>query len=270
MKCTVYSLGKLLNYKYVVTFVRFKNKWVICKHKNRCTWETSGGHIEMSELPLDAAKRELYEETGAVDFDIIPVCDYWACDEPHETDNITWSNGQVFLAYIKEIGPLPESEMECIDLFDVFPRNLTYPDITNKLLPYVIKEINKNRQEEIKQERGEIKISEMLKCQYELWEKHKDTWSPMEPGAARNSLLWMMEEIGEVIAIIKKRGEKDIESDRGLKAVFTEELVDVFMYFLDILNRYKISGEEFSKAFMKKNEYNQKRDFEKEHSEYKK
>jgi 8-oxo-dGTP diphosphatase len=270
MKCTVYTLGELKHYKYVVTFVRYKNKWVICKHKNRTTWETSGGHIEMNETPLEAAKRELYEETGAIDFDIIPVCDYGACDELHETDKIIWENGQVFLADVKEIGPLPESEMERIDFFNIFPQNLTYPDVTNELLPYIINAINKDGQEEIKQEMDEIKISEMLKCQYELWEKHKNTWSPMEPLSARNSLLWMMEEIGEVIAIIKKRGEKDIENDKRLKEAFTEELVDVFMYFLDILNRYGISGEEFSKAFVNKNDKNQKRNFEKEHSEYRK
>ncbi|MDR1232014.1 MAG: NUDIX domain-containing protein [Spirochaetaceae bacterium] len=152
MKCTVYTLGELKHYKYVVTFVRYNNKWVICKHKNRTTWETSGGHIEMNETPLEAAKRELYEETGAIDFDIIPVCDYWACDEPYETDKITWANGQVFLANVKEIGSLPESEMECIDFFNTFPRNLTYPDITDELLPYIIKTINKSGQEEIKQE----------------------------------------------------------------------------------------------------------------------
>ena len=35
----------------------------------------------------------------------------------------------------------------------------------------------------------ELKISEMLKCQYELWERHKDAWSPMTPDFARNSIL---------------------------------------------------------------------------------
>jgi 8-oxo-dGTP diphosphatase len=145
MKCTVYALGKLKDYKYVVTFARYKDKWVICRHKNRNTWETSGGHIEKNETPLEAAKRELYEETGAVDFDIIPVCDYWACDEPHETENITWANGQVFFAGIKKIGPLPESEMECIDMFDAYPQNLTYPDITHALLPHIINTMNKGK-----------------------------------------------------------------------------------------------------------------------------
>jgi 8-oxo-dGTP diphosphatase len=137
MKCSVHKLNELKEYKYVVTFARYKNKWIICKHKDRSTWETSGGHIEKGETPEEAAKRELYEETGAVDFDIIPVCDYWAGDEAHETKNITYANGQVFYADVRTIGTLPESEMERIDFFDTFPENLTYPEITRTLLPYV-------------------------------------------------------------------------------------------------------------------------------------
>jgi 8-oxo-dGTP diphosphatase len=142
MKCTVYKLGKLKKYEYVVTFTRYKDKWIICKHKERNTWETSGGHIEPGETPIEAAKRELREETGAVDFVIKPVCDYWACDEPHETENMELSNGQVFLAHVNTLGEIPkDSEMECIDFFDEFPRNLTYPDITYTLLPRIITRI---------------------------------------------------------------------------------------------------------------------------------
>jgi NTP pyrophosphatase (non-canonical NTP hydrolase) len=116
----------------------------------------------------------------------------------------------------------------------------------------------------------ELRITDMLKSQYELWEKHKKTWSPMKPEFARNSILWMIEELGEVIAIIKKHGEKEIENDKKLREDFLEELVDVFMYFLDILNRYEISGKEFSEAYIKKNNYNQLRNYEEQHNEYKK
>jgi 8-oxo-dGTP diphosphatase len=141
MKCTAYGLGKLKNYAYVVTFTRYKSKWIICKHKERNTWETSGGHIEQGEIPIEAARRELREETGAVDFSIEPVCDYWASDEPHETEDIK-SNGQVFLARVNELGEIPkDSEMERIDFFDEFPQNLTYPDITYTLLPQIITRI---------------------------------------------------------------------------------------------------------------------------------
>jgi 8-oxo-dGTP diphosphatase len=142
MKCSVYKLGILKNYKYVVIFARYNNKWIICKKKKSKTWQTAGGHIDKNETPIQAAKRELFEETGAVDFDINPICDYWACDEPHETENIGWSNGQVFLANVNKLGNIPkDSEMECIDLFDEFPQNLTYPDITYELLPQIITKI---------------------------------------------------------------------------------------------------------------------------------
>ena len=53
---------------------------------------------------------------------------------------------------------------------------------------------------------SDLKLSEMMAMQKELWEKYRDSWSPMEPLYARNSILWMIEELGEVIAIIKKAG----------------------------------------------------------------
>lgn len=50
---------------------------------------------------------------------------------------------------------------------------------------------------------ADIKISDMMRMQVNLWEQHKDTWSPMEAKFGRNFILWMMEEMGECIAIIK-------------------------------------------------------------------
>jgi len=40
-----------------------KGKWILSKHKKRDTWETQGGHIEDGETPLEATKRELFEES---------------------------------------------------------------------------------------------------------------------------------------------------------------------------------------------------------------
>ena len=46
----------------------------------------------------------------------------------------------------------------------------------------------------------------MMDRQKILFEQNKAKWSPMEPAYGRNFLLWMFEEMGECIAIIKKKG----------------------------------------------------------------
>ncbi|MBR1532829.1 MAG: NUDIX domain-containing protein, partial [Ruminococcus sp.] len=62
--------------KFAVIIVRSKGKWVFCKHKERDTYEIPGGHREAGEKIDDTAKRELYEETGAAEYSIKPVCVY--------------------------------------------------------------------------------------------------------------------------------------------------------------------------------------------------
>lgn len=42
--------------------------------KSGIHWSFRGGHREPGETILETAERELYEETGAIDFEIEPVC----------------------------------------------------------------------------------------------------------------------------------------------------------------------------------------------------
>ena len=121
LKCRLFPLNDLPSYKYTVICANYKGKWILSRHKKRDTWETQGGHIEDGETPLEAAKRELFEESGIRDADVYPVCDYWGFNR------FRCSNGMVFLAVVHSIGELPESEMQEIGIFDELPENLTYP-----------------------------------------------------------------------------------------------------------------------------------------------
>ena len=62
--------------KFAVIISQSNGKWVMCKHKERDTYEVPGGHREEGEDILETAKRELQEETGAVKFDIEQLCVY--------------------------------------------------------------------------------------------------------------------------------------------------------------------------------------------------
>ena len=62
--------------KFAVIIARTNGKYVFCKHKSRDTLEVPGGHREAGETILETARRELYEETGAVEYRIEPVCVY--------------------------------------------------------------------------------------------------------------------------------------------------------------------------------------------------
>jgi NTP pyrophosphatase (non-canonical NTP hydrolase) len=119
------------------------------------------------------------------------------------------------------------------------------------------------------EKKDDLKISEMLEMSYKLWEKHKDTWSPMEPQHARSFILYMIEEVGEAIAIIKKKGEDKIMNDAEVREHFVEELGDVLMYFMDVLNRFNISSEEFSSIYLKKFQSNMDRNYEDQYKKLK-
>ena len=83
---------------------------------------------------MEAAKRELFEESGAIDYSIAPVCDYWSGIE----DMTRGANGMVFKASINKLGTIPESEMAEVRQFDALPDNLTYPAITPVLFNYLV------------------------------------------------------------------------------------------------------------------------------------
>ena len=116
----------LLTFSVIIT--KFQKKYVLVKHKKRTTLEFPGGKREINEDILECAKRELYEETGALNYTIYPLCVYVVSK--------TNTYGLLCEAEIVELGNLPDSEIEKVVLLDTFPNNWTYPDIQPYLLQY--------------------------------------------------------------------------------------------------------------------------------------
>ncbi len=113
----------------------------------------------------------------------------------------------------------------------------------------------------------DLQISQLMQCQRDLYQVHKDTWHPRDPERGRHHILYMIEEVGEAIAILKKKGEDRIMDDENVRAAFVEELVDVSMYFTDVLLCFGITPEEFSQAYMDKFQKNMGRNYAAEYKE---
>ena len=120
--------------RFAVIVTKTGGRWVFCKHRDRCTLEVPGGHREPGEEILDTAKRELYEETVAVDFSIEPVCVYSVTSPRNFDGHETF--GMLFYADVKAFEKELHSEIERIVVRDDLPDAWTYPEIQ----PYLIQE----------------------------------------------------------------------------------------------------------------------------------
>lgn len=84
------------------------------------------------ECILETAKRELYEETGAINFEINPICIYSVTAPDNFDGKETF--GKLFFAEIHTFEKDLHSEIEKIAIMNELPLNWTYPEIQPRLL----------------------------------------------------------------------------------------------------------------------------------------
>ncbi len=83
----------------------------------------------------------------------------------------------------------------------------------------------------------------------------------MNPKATKSHILYMIEELGECISIIKKKGIDEIMENKEVRGRFLEEITDVQNYYIEVLNRLKITPEEFLNAYIEKHNINMNRNY---------
>lgn len=109
---------------YVVIAARYKGGWIFVRHRRRGGYELPAGHPEPGESTVEAAVRELTEETGARGFFMQPVT-YYSLDSGSGR-----LYGRLFYAEVEELGKITDtSEIDFVKIFRRLPRRLSLPEV---------------------------------------------------------------------------------------------------------------------------------------------
>lgn len=125
---------------YVVIAARHKGGWLFVKHRRRGGYELPAGHPEPGETAVEAAVRELTEETGACGFVMEPVT-YYSVDSGRGRQF-----GRLFYAEVEQFGDIGDTaEIEAVKIFRRLPGKLSLPEVMTFLYRKAVEHFRYNR-----------------------------------------------------------------------------------------------------------------------------
>lgn len=112
----------------------YNDSYVMTYHPKRKGWEFPAGTREGDESIIECAKRETFEEIGAILKDVQPVGYYIVNGK-----NINLKTA-IFISKVEKFEPKPRwSETDLVKLFDQLPENISYKDDVYKIILEYIK-----------------------------------------------------------------------------------------------------------------------------------
>ena len=119
---------------YVVIAPRYNGGWLFVRHRKRGGYELPAGHPDHGEGSVEAAVRELMEETGAIDFTLEPVAYYWVDAGSGK------QFGRLFLACVESLGEIRDrNEIEWVKVFKRLPAKISLPEVMTFLYGTAVK-----------------------------------------------------------------------------------------------------------------------------------
>lgn len=101
---------------HVLVICRYKGKWVLTNHTKR-GMEFPGGKVEKNETPVQAAYREVYEETGGEANQLTPIGEYKVFDSAGSFIKAVFYAELTAITskedYMETDGPVMLSELPC-------------------------------------------------------------------------------------------------------------------------------------------------------------
>jgi 8-oxo-dGTP diphosphatase len=109
---------------YVVIAARYDGGWLFVRHRKRGGYELPAGHPDRGEDSVEAAVRELMEETGALDFTLEPLTYYYVDTGSGK------KFGRLFLASVDTLGEIIDRhEIEGVKVFRRLPHGLSLSEV---------------------------------------------------------------------------------------------------------------------------------------------